>query len=207
MYQLLLSSSNSFSSTDLLATSIMAIPALFASLIALVGFGIALIIAIIFVLLETVLVVLAVICNWKIMEKAGEPGWKALIPFYNMYVLYSISTNKVTKNVCFFTIIGASAVSMIANFIAMIFVFIPYIGPIIVVFIRIITTVLFIAPIVFIAFLNVGLPKSFGMESGLRVLSIFIPIVPRIMMAFGKWQYTGDKLTIFGKPDDDIPTV
>jgi hypothetical protein len=26
-------------------------------------------------------------------------------------------------------------------------------------------------------------------------------------MAFGKWQYTGDKLTIFGKPDDDIPTV
>ena len=22
---------------------------------------------------------------WKIFEKAGERGWKALIPFYNMY--------------------------------------------------------------------------------------------------------------------------
>ena len=56
-------------------------------------------------------------------------------------------------------------------------------------------------------FLNFGLAKSFGMDTGLCVLSIFLPIVTRIMMAFGKWQYTGDKLTIFGKPDDDIPTV
>ena len=27
----------------------------------------------------------AVVGMWKMLEKAGEPGWSALIPFYNMY--------------------------------------------------------------------------------------------------------------------------
>ncbi len=27
----------------------------------------------------------AVVGMWKMLEKAGEPGWAALIPFYNMY--------------------------------------------------------------------------------------------------------------------------
>lgn len=27
---------------------------------------------------------------WKIFEKAGEPGWKAIIPIYNLIVLYRI---------------------------------------------------------------------------------------------------------------------
>lgn len=28
---------------------------------------------------------------WKMFEKAGEAGWKALIPFYNLYILFKIS--------------------------------------------------------------------------------------------------------------------
>ncbi|MEN6420231.1 MAG: DUF5684 domain-containing protein [Clostridiaceae bacterium] len=35
--------------------------------------------------------VLAVIGMWKIFEKAGEPGWAAIIPFYNAYVLFKIT--------------------------------------------------------------------------------------------------------------------
>ena len=27
----------------------------------------------------------AIVGMWKMLEKAGEPGWAALIPFYNMY--------------------------------------------------------------------------------------------------------------------------
>lgn len=27
---------------------------------------------------------------WKMFEKAGKPGWAALIPFYELYVLYEI---------------------------------------------------------------------------------------------------------------------
>ena len=28
---------------------------------------------------------------WKIFVKAGEPGWAAVIPFYNAYVLFKIT--------------------------------------------------------------------------------------------------------------------
>ena len=32
-----------------------------------------------------------IICMWKIFEKADEPGWAALVPFYNTYVLFKIT--------------------------------------------------------------------------------------------------------------------
>ena len=35
--------------------------------------------------------VFAIICMWKIFTKAGEAGWKAIIPFYNGFVFYRIA--------------------------------------------------------------------------------------------------------------------
>lgn len=35
--------------------------------------------------------VLSIVALWKMFEKAGEPGWAALIPLYNLYVLFKIS--------------------------------------------------------------------------------------------------------------------
>ena len=35
--------------------------------------------------------VLAIVAMWKIFEKAGKPGWAAIIPFYNIYVLFEIT--------------------------------------------------------------------------------------------------------------------
>ncbi len=32
-----------------------------------------------------------VISMWKIFEKAGEEGWKAIVPFYNSYTLFRIA--------------------------------------------------------------------------------------------------------------------
>ena len=37
-----------------------------------------------------VMFVLQVIAGWKIFAKAGEPGWKSLIPIYNTYIFYKI---------------------------------------------------------------------------------------------------------------------
>ena len=37
------------------------------------------------------LLVLQIIGMWKVFQKAGEKGWKAIIPFYNMAILYKIS--------------------------------------------------------------------------------------------------------------------
>jgi len=32
-----------------------------------------------------------IIGMWKMFEKAGQPGWAAIIPFYNLYVLLQIA--------------------------------------------------------------------------------------------------------------------
>lgn len=38
--------------------------------------------------------VLTVIATWKIFQKANEPGWKSLIPFYNIYIMFKIAKMK-----------------------------------------------------------------------------------------------------------------
>ena len=34
-------------------------------------------------MLEMAVVVLTIVAKWKVFRKAGEPGWAAIIPFYN----------------------------------------------------------------------------------------------------------------------------
>ena len=40
-------------------------------------------------LLAAVLLTIAAI--WKVFERAGEPGWAVLVPFYNLYVLTKVA--------------------------------------------------------------------------------------------------------------------
>lgn len=35
--------------------------------------------------------VLTIVGCWKVFSKAGEPGWAAIIPFYNQYILSKIT--------------------------------------------------------------------------------------------------------------------
>lgn len=175
-----------------------AIAALFAGIMGIAGVGVFILVLALCTIIPLAISVFIIICNWKILTKAGEEGWKAIIPFYNLYVFYTIATNKTTKNVCFFTIVGISALGFLAGMIC----WIPYLGWAIAGILSPVFTIANIATAVFVAFLNFGLAKSFGMDTGLCVLSIFLPIIARPMIAFGKSEYTGDKLTIFGKPDD-----
>ncbi len=39
----------------------------------------------------TLVLLIVIISLWKIFEKAGEEGWKAIIPFYNAYILFRIA--------------------------------------------------------------------------------------------------------------------
>lgn len=41
-------------------------------------------------LISMVIMVVTLIANWKLFKKAGKPGWAALIPIYNTYVLFDI---------------------------------------------------------------------------------------------------------------------
>ncbi len=43
------------------------------------------------VVFSLIFYVLFVIAMWRIFEKAGEAGWKAIIPIWNTYILYKIT--------------------------------------------------------------------------------------------------------------------
>ncbi|MGO9232444.1 MAG: DUF5684 domain-containing protein [Bryobacteraceae bacterium] len=53
------------------------------------GFGALLASGIVTILFLAIAVVFA-IGIWKVFVKAGQPGWAALIPFYNIYILLKI---------------------------------------------------------------------------------------------------------------------
>ena len=37
------------------------------------------------------LIVLSIAAMWKLFEKAGEAGWKSIIPIYNAYILFKLA--------------------------------------------------------------------------------------------------------------------
>jgi uncharacterized membrane protein YhaH (DUF805 family) len=44
-----------------------------------------------FTLLWLAIVVIMVAAMWKVFQKAGEPGWAAIVPIYNLIVLLKIA--------------------------------------------------------------------------------------------------------------------
>ena len=51
---------------------------------ALVGAGIGVVIVLL------ALIVFAIVCQWKVYAKAGQPGWACIVPIYNLVVLLQI---------------------------------------------------------------------------------------------------------------------
>ena len=37
------------------------------------------------------IIILAIVALWRVFSKAGQPGWAAIIPFYNIYVLLKVA--------------------------------------------------------------------------------------------------------------------
>ncbi len=46
---------------------------------------------IIFLIIYLAVIVLAIAGVWKTFEKAHQPGWAAIVPFYNIYIMLKIA--------------------------------------------------------------------------------------------------------------------
>lgn len=75
---------------------------------------------IVLVLLVIAFAIFNIIGMWKLYEKAGQPGWKAIIPFYNTWTLVEmVGLNWywfllcIATTIC--TILGLTSLSYIAN--------------------------------------------------------------------------------------------
>jgi CDP-diglyceride synthetase len=108
------------------------------------------------------LLVLQIIGMWKVFQKAGEKGWKAIIPFYNMAILYKIS--------------GMSPY--------LVFVYLGLLVP----FVNIIVAA---AIGVMSLYQVINLSKAFNKSTGFTVAIILVPFVAYLMLGFGKSEYIG----------------
>lgn len=110
-----------------------------------------------------------IIVWWRIYKKAGEPGWVALVPGLNSWVMYKITWGKGTVFIAQLLITGA--LSLLGN-IAWIF----SIGGVIVSLIYSIVT-------------NVKLAKVFHKSGGFAFGLIVLPFVFLPILAFGSAEY------------------
>lgn len=108
------------------------------------------------------LVIFAIVWMWKVFEKAGVEGWKAIVPVYNGWVLAEIAGKP-----GWWGIVGLGGI-------------IPFLG----IFASIAAMVLYVL-------IAIELAKSFGKEPVFALVLIFLNIIGFAILAFGKDKYVG----------------
>ena len=106
--------------------------------------------------------VLQIIAWWKIFTKAGEKGWKSIIPFYNIFILYRIS--------------GMSPY--------LVFVYLLLFIPIVNIFAAAAIGIISL-------YQTINLAKGFNKSTGFTVAMIVVPFIAELILGFGQSQYVG----------------
>ena len=112
--------------------------------------------------------ILQIIGQWKLLSKAGKPGWGALIPFYNQYLLCDA--------------VGVSPWWVLITFLSALLTFIPVIGSLLSIAIS----------ICFMIILNVSVARSFGKEDSYAVGLILLQPIFYFILGL-KGEYVGKK--------------
>ncbi len=117
--------------------------------------------------------VLQVVAYWQIFEKAGEPGWKAIIPFYNTYTQYKFTWD---TNFYWFVLFGSIIGGLLNSFDGMI----SALGSIILLGISVVNIIA----------LN-KLAKAFGHGTGFTVGLVFLNPIFKLILGFSGDEYIG----------------
>ncbi len=114
-------------------------------------------------LLGLVVTIIAIVGLWKIFEKAGEPGWKAIVPGYNSWTLAEIAGKP-----GWWGIVGLAGAIPVVGFIASIAAFVLYI------------------------IIALELAKKFGKDTMFAVLGLILfSFIGLCILGFGDAQYQG----------------
>lgn len=115
--------------------------------------------------------VVQIIARWKMFVKAGEAGWKAIIPVYNEVVLCQIA--------------GVNPWWIAIVFGPMLFAWIPFIGVIFAVFEG-------VAALYFNILISVSITNAFGKDTnktGWALYYFTFPFICDLILGFGKSKY------------------
>ena len=111
----------------------------------------------------------------KMFKKAGEPGWKGLVPFYNKYILYKISWR---TNMFFIWLVLDIAFAVLNRFRGDNMI------------LTLLAIVVGIAGIVIDAKSCGRVSKAYGRGLGTAVGLFFLPVIFSWILGLGSAQYT-----------------
>ncbi len=130
------------------------------------------------------LYLLNAIAAWKVFKKMGEKGWKAFVPFYNLYLLIK----RCSKNKYFIAIMIWNILYVVED--AQVLILdensIWYLGA------CILQIVSLIALIVYEVRIKVDVSRSFGHGGAFAVGLFFLPFIFELILGFGSSKYTGN---------------
>lgn len=139
-------------------------------------FGIFAGMAVAFMVIALIIAVLLIIAWWKIFTKAGEKGWKSIIPIYNVYIYCKI--------------IGISFWKWFVAMFALSFV-----GGLVSTSVPVLATILavanFVVTLIFYILLARNTAKAFGKGTGFAVGLFFLPNIFELILGFGSAEYQG----------------
>lgn len=146
--------------------------------------------------------ILMIIAMWKLFAKAGEKGWKSLIPIYNVYILFKIVGMKVWFWIYLLVTIGVAIVSGVVSATGGAIVDAngqvtgftnPTAGTVM--------SVVSVAAAIFELFVGImlcyKLAKAFSRGIGTTIGLIFLPNIFLLILAFGSAKY--NKKAVCGK--------
>ena len=121
--------------------------------------------------------IILAVANWKIFSKAGEEGWKSLIPFLNSYVIFKIAWQAKMFWVFLGSVIAGSICTSIAG----------ENGGVL----SIIGMILSLVGCVMGIIVTHKLSKSYGHGIGFTLGLLFLSPLFTMILGFGKSQYQG----------------
>jgi len=116
------------------------------------------------------------IADWKIFTKAGEPGWKSLIPIYNVFIEYDISWTGMMGLVYCVAVFCANVLSSLE----------PMQN-----WKMIAALMLLIVALVLHIIQSLKLARSFGKGTGFGIFLILLGPIARLVLGFGSARYIG----------------
>lgn len=126
--------------------------------------------------ISLVMSILTIIGGWKMFRKFGEPGWKAIIPFYNTWVEYRYTWKTVMAIPVIVLGFGGGILMKIAEAGSAL---------------QIIASLVFLAGWVLTIIAYYKRCKAFGHGIGFTIGHVIAPGILTIILGFGKSQYIG----------------
>lgn len=131
-------------------------------------------------LVTTVISLLMILANVKIYQKAGRPGWAAIVPYYNSYVKAEFSG--CTNDFWFFLVatLISTVQSWLFEFVDSTALSFAFIG---------VALLASIIAVVFAVRIEYRMAKAFGHGVGFTLGLIFLPVIFYPILAWGQSSY------------------